>query len=52
MEFAFQNMFLSSDEDYEILKSILASDLRKVESLLPSGYEYEIKKAKEYKKVK
>lgn len=52
MEFAFQNMFLSSEEDYEILKSILDSDLRKVESLLPSGYEYEIKKAKEYKKVK
>lgn len=50
MEFAFQNMILSSDEDYNILKSMLDEDLRKVESLLPSGYEYEMNKAKEYKK--
>ena len=47
---AIQNMILSSDEDYNILKSMLDEDLRTVESLLPSGYEYEMNKAKEYKK--
>lgn len=50
MEIAFQNMILSSDEDYNILKSMLDEDLRTVESLLPSSYEYEMNKAKEYKK--